>query len=206
MGDGYAKRDHHRVYASPYVKFAPKHEALASDVEAIRAFEQEQARASEERERRGREAQQARLDQARGREISHSRPELAARRDEDKCYELSRDVRAPPRSTYSASYERYRFESPVRCPPNQFARGVQYSSSVRAGSSKPADLIELQDSWSKTAANRRFHSAFHSNSVDLRLPGGKKKVSNIPAAMVWKFEWIFLFGSIVKREPRKLLL
>lgn len=202
MGDGYAKRDHHRVYASPYVTFPPKYEALASDVEAMRAFEQEQARASEERERRAREAQQARLDQARGREISHSKPELAARRDEDKCYELNRDVRAPPRSTYSASYERYRFESPVRCPPNQFARSVQYSSSVRAGS-KPADLIELQDSWSKTAANRRFHSAFHSNSVDLRLPGGKKKVSNIPAAMAWKFNF---FGSIVKREPRKLLL
>lgn len=187
MSDGYAKRDHHRVYSSPFVKFPPRYEQLASDVEAIREFEEEQARGNQEREAIVREALEARMEQARTNVINHTRTDFVARRVNDKAYELMNEVRAPPRSTYAASYEPYRFETTVKCPPNQFARDVEYSGSMRVksanfgGQTKPVDLNELQDSWTKTDAHRRFHSAFNSTSVDLRLPGGKKKVKNIPA-------------------------
>lgn len=190
MGDGYAKRDHHRVYASPNVKFPPRYQPLASDLKAIEEFEIEQARAAEERAARIQEAHLARQEQARGQELDHVRPEIVARRVNDKAYEIVADERAPARSTYSASYEPYRFESTVKCPPNRFGKNLEYASdngSTRlsgSGGGKPADLIELQDSWTKTDANRRYNSTFNSKSVDLRLPGGKKKVKNIPAAMI----------------------
>lgn len=189
MGDGYAKRDHHRVYASPNVKFPPRYEQLATDLEAMREFELDQIRGEEEREIRMREAQQARAEHSKANEITHTRQEFVARRVNDKAYEIVANERAPARSTYAASYEPYRFDSTVKCPPNQFGRNVEYTSNngstrLSGGSGRPADLIELQDTWSKTDAHRRFNSAFNSKSVDLRLPGGKKKVKNIPAAMI----------------------
>lgn len=177
MSDGYYKRSTHRVYASPNVKPSNRYEALRSDIEAMRAFETEQNRVAQEREARAQSAHQSLMAESRNHEIAHSKQDRVARRDDPA--EKANDLIDPPRTTYSAAYQPYRFDHTVRCPPNEYYKQIEYSTTA---SEKPADLIELQDKWSKSIANRRFHSAFHTRSTDLRLPGGKKKVkTNISA-------------------------
>lgn len=172
MSDGFVKRDQHRVYGSPLSLdrvTGPRYEPLASDVEAMRAFELEQRRTVEEAEARAQQALETRINEARS--ISHVKPDRAARRSDGSTT-----------TTYASAYQPYTFEATVKCPPNEFYKDVEYST--LSSKAKPADLTALQDGWSKTLANRRFHSAYHTRSTDLRLPGGKKKVKFTSAALV----------------------
>jgi hypothetical protein len=178
MSDGYFKRAYPRVYNSPNVTFPARYVPLKSDLDAMRQFEEKQMTNYVQREAYLRDLHQKQMEKARKNEITHLKGEMTARRELDKENKMAQEQ--TPQTTYSASYTNYRFDDLKKCPPNEFYKDLAYSSSCSSSepnNNKPADLIALQDGWSRTSANRQFHSAYQTRTADLRdnIRTGKKK-------------------------------
>jgi hypothetical protein len=183
MSDGYYKRNHTRLYDSPNVASnLPRYKPLSSDLEAMQRFEQKQIADALQLQEHLNALHERRMRDGHKMEISHTHNEMTARRDLDKSKNRVEDEQVA-RSTYSASYTPYYYEQVRQCPPNEFYKKLEYANNANnVETTKPSDLIELQDGWSKSLASKRFHSAYHTRTDDLRqnVRTGKKKVENNP--------------------------
>lgn len=186
--DGNSKRYYTRVYDSPYEPTHARFEVYKPDVEAIEAYNQ---KIKEEQE--GREKQRRKLEEEYSKNLPRGEFSLSAsqdkvaRRELDRAAKLTEDQNKM-KSVYSTSYTPYHYENTVKCPPNQFYKGIEYTQDPSGharlnNESVPDHLIGLQDGWSKSTGNRRFHSAYETRSPDLRqdVQEGKRIVKEAPA-------------------------
>lgn len=187
MSDGNSKRDYLRVYDSPYVKPNNRYEALKTDLETMQKFEEKALSDLAKQEEFKRIIHEKAMSDSKVR-ITHveKSQEMTARRALDKITEL-RDNQMPT-STYQSSYTNYIFDTKKPCPPNEYYKNIQYtqepSVEVRVNNENiPKDLVHLQDSWSKTLAQKKYHAAHPGGLADLRenIYSGKKIIYDAPA-------------------------
>ena len=200
MSDGYKKPVYARVYDSPHLTAnpnqEPQHQArfepLRSDLEAMHAYETKEVSNIREHQQHLDQMKQEVLNKSimiTHRDLNH---EKTNRRSTDK---ITKHVHEQlPTSTYASSYTPYTSDSLINCPPNQFYKNREYTENFASRSSDnfqqvnatnlPANLNQMQDKWSKTLANKRYHSAYVTNrNVDLRdnIRAGKKIIKEAPA-------------------------
>lgn len=198
MSDGYKKPIYSRVYDSPHLTKNPnqepqhqaRYEPLRSDLQAMHAYESKEMANSIEH--------QQYLDQMKQDVMNKSimithhdmSNEKTNRRATDK---ITKHVHEQmPTSTYASAYTPYTSDSLINCPQNQFYKNIQYTENFSSRSSDnfknqepiSTNLGQMQDKWSKTLANKRYHSAYVTNRhVDLRdnINAGKKIIREAPA-------------------------
>ncbi|CAF0732237.1 unnamed protein product [Brachionus calyciflorus] len=187
MSDGNSKRDYLRVYDSPYVKPTNKYEPLKTDLEAMKNYEQKALNEMVKRDEFNRIVHEKAMSDSKVR-ITHidKSQDLTARRALDKITELRQEQ--APVSNYQISHSNYYFDTQKPCPPNEYYKNIHYtqdpSVDARLSSvSLPKDLVHLQDSWSKTLAQKNYHEANPGGLADLRenIHTGKKIIYDAPA-------------------------
>lgn len=201
MSNGLKKPIYSRCYDSVNVAPSARFEPLRSDLQAMAQFEareiEEQTKHQQYLEKIKNEA----LQNAEKIEVTYRNTsnDTVARRETDKITRMV--LEQVPTSTYSSSYTPYANKSLAKCPPNQFYHGIEYSESSGAKMNAgvlPANLLSLQDQWSRTIANNRYHSAYTTKSADLRenIIKGKKIIKDSPmnaAKFATVVKWIYLY-------------
>lgn len=110
----------------------------------------------------------------------------AARRVTDHTAVQFREQQQPL-STYAANYSNYVRENVEHCPPNTLYKPVEYTETVKQklkNEATPKSIIELQDKWSKSLANKKHNMKYQSSMPDLRQNNlkGKRRLPNAPNA------------------------
>ncbi|RNA40418.1 hypothetical protein BpHYR1_013636 [Brachionus plicatilis] len=186
MSDGNSKRDYQRVYDSPFVNQTKRYEPLKTDLEAMKNYEARAMNEMAKREEYDRNLVNKSMNDLQVR-ITHvdKSQEQTARRALDKITEIRRDQN--PVSIYQSSYAPYSFDTQKPCPPNEFYKDIKYSQDTSnseriSNDSVPRNLINLQDSWSKSLAHKKYHSGHPGGLADLRenIHTGKKIIYEAP--------------------------
>lgn len=188
MSDGYSKRDYQRVYDSPYVNPPTiNYEPLKSDLDAMKKYQTKvfSEMAKQVEDEKNLIEKHTSDSCVRITHIDKSQ-EQTSRKPLDKITEIRRDQN--PVSVYQASYTPFSFDIQKPCPPNQFYKDISYSQAPNADArisneSVPTDLVNLQDTWSKSLAHKNYHLAHPGGLADLRenIHSGKKIIYEAPA-------------------------
>ena len=189
QSDGYKKPVYSRVYDSPNVNPANRYEPLRSDLQAMALYEAKETANAIQHQQHLEQMRHDILQKAEQAHISHAdlSKNKTQRRDTDKITKLVHEQM--PTSTYASSYTPYASSTLQHCPPNQFYHDIEYTEKFASKSSEsfqnlPVNLNQMQDKWSKTLANKRYHSAYSTaKDVDLRenIRAGKKIIREAPA-------------------------
>lgn len=186
MSSGFKKPVYSRCYDSaanvaPGARFEP----LRTDLHAMAQFEARQVEDRAKHEQYLDDMRSETLRNAAKIEVTYRNTsnDTVARRHTDKVSRMV--LEQVPTSTYSSSFTPYANKSLAKCPPNQFYHSMEYSESSAAKMGAgvlPANLLSLQDQWSRTIANSRYQSAYASKGADLRenVIKGKKIIKDSP--------------------------
>jgi hypothetical protein len=202
MSNGFTKRDHERVYKSPFV--VPTHsrfEPLTADLQAMRKFETKAINDQLNHEQHLRQLEAENADYAEKMKkwsINNRYEKLVARAEfTDAEKNLLKEVNDKRASIYRSDYAPFRFQEADDCPPNQFYNSLDYTANLNKAmdeadpyyleshqqSKLPRDLNQLQDRWSKSKAHKQYNASTRSSkTADLRdnIHSGKKIVKESP--------------------------
>ncbi len=186
MGDGYSKRYYSRVYDSPHI--APsgaRYEPLKTDLQAMGQYEAKALKDFQANQEYIKNMQAETLKKSAPNEVSHvdRSKEYAARRVTDHTAVQFKEQQAL--STYRANYAPYVVKPVEACPLNNFYKDAAYAETVQMkvnSSQTPMSIIELQDRWTKSKANKMHNIKYKSSMPDLRcnIAKGKRRLPNAP--------------------------
>ncbi len=186
MGDGYSKRYYPRVYDSPHVPPpGARYEPLKTDLQAMTQYEAKALKEFQINQEYIKNMHTETLRKSMPNEVSHvdRSKDYAARRVLDHTAVQFKEQM--PLSNYQSNYSSYVVKPVEANPVNKFYKDANYTETVQMkinNSQTPMNILQLQDRWTKSKANKIHNIKYKSSMPDLRcnIMTGKKRIQNTP--------------------------